>query len=262
MEQKLKNANQEIQKLKNLLIIKEDDKTMLQCYHGINDEKIKKKLEEKNRNNLNIQIETYEKELLKKEKIINELKKELDNKNQILMSIPTKIKNHINSKILKNDNLSPNNDKNNISSSFLGQNKYKNNSKNVNNIKNEKNKNGNNIEQNSDNTERPLLITPKEKVYRVKIADVINSNKKEIELVTKKYESLLTQNQEIIKNDNYQINKMQTQNKYEISMFEEELRKLNNILTHIFHSYHKIFAPILNDKCSLVSLKKIFILLK
>ena len=254
LEQKLKNANQEIQKLKNLLIIKEDDKTMLQCYHGINDEKIKKKLEEKNRNNLNIQIETYEKELLKKEKIINELKKELDNKNQILMSIPTKIKNHINSKIL-NDNLSPNNDKNNISSSFIGQNKYKNNSKNVNNTKNEKNKNGNNIEQNSDNTERPLLITPKEKVYRVKIADVINSNKKEIELVTKKYESLLTQNQEIIKNDNYQINKMQTQNKYEISMFEEELRKLNSILTHIFHSYHKIFAPILNDKCSLVSLK-------
>ena len=247
-ERKLENANQEIKKLKNLLVIKENDKTMLRCYHSINDSKKKKKVEDKNRNDFYEKIENYERELKQKEKMITELQKELETKNKILLSIPNYFrKNNKTNNINNINNIS----KNNETISIKSEEKNTKNPTNTDNNKKVNTKNNVNISLDSDS---PLEIKPKEKIYKEKLCDVLKRNQTEIQIITKKYESLLHQKEEIIKDNNYQIKKLQKQNKYEISMFEEELMKMNKLLMKIFSNYRKIFPPFFNEKLPLVTL--------
>ena len=98
LEKKLKLANEEISKLKNLNTIKNTDDTMINYYLSVqqgNEDRFK---ENKNIKLLYSQIEDLKKELNTRNKINEELKKEIKNKNDIIFNLPFSLnllKNHI-----------------------------------------------------------------------------------------------------------------------------------------------------------------------
>ena len=98
LENKIKNKDDEIEKLKIENAIKLNDKTMIKYYFGINDTKKKREKDSKSRNDTFNQIQFFEKELKNKDKIINILKTDLEKKSNIIMSLPKAIKNHIDNK--------------------------------------------------------------------------------------------------------------------------------------------------------------------
>lgn len=96
LEKKLEKKDEEIKRLKLKEDIKLNDQTMLQYYFLADDIRKNKKKDNENKKEFFTQIEKFENDIKKKDKIINELKKELDHKNKILLSIPKVIKNKIN----------------------------------------------------------------------------------------------------------------------------------------------------------------------
>ena len=98
MENKIRNKDEEIAKLKLEEDIKSNDRTMLNYYLGVNEIKKKKEKDNKNRNDTFNQLQIYEKKLKDKDKIISMLKNELEKKSKIIMSIPKAIKNHMEKK--------------------------------------------------------------------------------------------------------------------------------------------------------------------
>ena len=98
LENKIKNKDDEINKLKIENEIKLNDKTMIKYYIGVNDTKKKKEKDNKSRNDTYNLIQFFEKELKNKDKIINTLKNDLEKKSNIIMSLPNVIKNHMENK--------------------------------------------------------------------------------------------------------------------------------------------------------------------
>jgi hypothetical protein len=98
LENKIKNKDDEIDKLKVENEIRLNDKTMIKYYFGVNDTKKKKEKDNKSRNDTFNQIEYFEKELQNKDKIIKILQNDLEKKSNIIMSLPKVIKNHLDNK--------------------------------------------------------------------------------------------------------------------------------------------------------------------
>ena len=101
LEKNLKKKEEEIKKIKHQDDIKENDQTMVNYYLMVEDIRKNKKQDSENKKEYFTQIENLENNIKNKDKIINELKKELDQKNKILLSLPKSIKNQINKKEIK-----------------------------------------------------------------------------------------------------------------------------------------------------------------
>ena len=110
LEKNMEKKEEEINKLKNERKIKLNDQTMIKYYFMADDIKKNKKKENDNKKELFTQIQKYENDIKNKDKIINELKKEIEQKNKILLSIPKVIKNKINIKEIENKENADNED--------------------------------------------------------------------------------------------------------------------------------------------------------
>ena len=95
LEKKLEKKDEEIKRLKLKEDIKLNDQTMLNYYFLAEDIRKNKKKDNENKKEFFTQLQKFEDEVKKRDKIINELKKELEQKNKILLSIPKVIKNKI-----------------------------------------------------------------------------------------------------------------------------------------------------------------------
>ena len=110
LEKNMEKKEEEINKLKNERKIKLNDQTMIKYYFMADDIKKNKKKENDNKKEIFTQMQKYENDIKNKDKIINELKKEIEQKNKILLSIPKVIKNKINIKETENKENADNND--------------------------------------------------------------------------------------------------------------------------------------------------------
>lgn len=110
LEKNMEKKEEEINKLKNERKIKLNDQTMIKYYFMADDIKKNKKKENDNKKEIFTQIQKYENDIKNKDKIINELKKEIEQKNKILLSIPKVIKNKINIKEIENKENADNED--------------------------------------------------------------------------------------------------------------------------------------------------------
>ena len=110
LEKNMEKKEEEINKLKNERKIKLNDQTMIKYYFMADDIKKNKKKENDNKKEIFTQMQKYENDIKNKDKIINELKKEIEQKNKILLSIPKVIKNKINMKEIENKENADNED--------------------------------------------------------------------------------------------------------------------------------------------------------
>ena len=110
LEKNMEKKEEEINKLKNERKIKLNDQTMIKYYFMADDIKKNKKKENDNKKEIFTQMQKYENDIKNKDKIINELKKEIEQKNKILLSIPKVIKNKINIKEIENKENADNDD--------------------------------------------------------------------------------------------------------------------------------------------------------
>ena len=110
LEKNMEKKEEEINKLKNERKIKLNDQTMIKYYFMADDIKKNKKKENDNKKEIFTQMQKYENDIKNKDKIINELKKEIEQKNKILLSIPKVIKNKINMKEIENKENADNDD--------------------------------------------------------------------------------------------------------------------------------------------------------
>ena len=235
LEEKLKKANEEISKFNNNEEIKINNETMINYYFGV------KKAEEEriNKDNkLHIQIKEYKNELKTKDKIIQKLKKDLDCKNKIFLSMPKFLKNlqEMHEEKIEIEKEKKENEKKDINN--LSENE---------NI-NEVNDNKDNNEKNNDDNKNSKIITQKDYIQSLKDKD------KEIKNLTKKYDNILEQKEKIILDLNSEINLIKSQNLTNISKYEEELLKLNELLMDLINNYQRYFLSNLTPKCSPITL--------
>ena len=113
---------------------------------------------------------------------------------------------------------------------------------------NEVNDNKDNNEKNNDDNKNSKIITQKDYIQSLKDKD------KEIKNLTKKYENILEQKEKIILDLNSEINLIKSQNLTNISKYEEELLKLNELLMDLINNYQRYFLSNLTPKCSPITL--------
>ena len=104
LENNLKKKEEEIKKIKYEKDIKLNDQTMIEYYLLAEDIKKNKKQDNENKKEYFTQIEKLENDIKIKDKIINDLKKEIEQKNKILISIPKVTKNKLKTKEKEKDN--------------------------------------------------------------------------------------------------------------------------------------------------------------
>ena len=211
LEGKLQNANEVIKRYNNINEIKINNDTMLNYYFSA------KKIDEEKKNKdygLYIKINQYQNELKKKDKIIQELKNDLDKKNDILIKMP---------KILQD----------------LQDKK----------IEEEKNNNDTNKNNNSDNkTKKEKKIQKKDYLLSLKTKD------KEITEIKKRYEDLLSQKDKTIFDINNENSFLKDKNGQIFKKYEDELYKLNELFMNLINNYQRIFLSSFTEKCSAVTI--------
>lgn len=217
LEDKLQRANDEIARHNNNEEIKINNETMINYYKGA--QKIQEEKTNKD-NGLYLQIREYQKELKIKDKIIQELQNDLDKKNNILSSMP---------KFLKD--LHENNKENNESKENL---KF--------------NENINNNDSNYE--ERKSKKIKYQKDYILSLAN----KDKEIKTIKKRYDSILDQKEKDILDLNKELNLIKNQNSIQISKYEEELIKLNELFMSLINNYQRTFMSNFTKKCNPITL--------
>ena len=235
LEKKLKEANDEIIKLKNKNIMKNLDETMINYYISLRQNEENKNKEDKSLKILYNKIEGLKQELISKDKINNGLKKELEKKNNILFNLPLSLK----------ENYTLNKD-------FIINN---------NNIKNKEIS----TKSNKDTEIKLEKLNEKEKsesesidndvYYEEKMKKINEENEKNIINIKFKYEN-------IIKEKNNEINKYKKNienilNDYnnEINKWKNELNKYNEIFMKLLSNYKRIFFSKFPPQYSLITLK-------
>ena len=233
LENKLTNANKLIQRLSDVGKIKENDMTMLKYFLSakeINDKNIS---ETKEKNTYYTKINEYEKEIEVKNKIINELNKDLEKKNNAIISFTKFFQNNKNypefQKQLSNDKKEK---KSEIISSPNNKNKK---------IKNSKEKK---TEKNKEE------LTNEQK----NIAKILKNNENEKQILEKKYQNLLSQKEKKIAENSDILSQLNTQFSIDITRYEDELIKMNELIVSIFNNYHRIFLSGLTEKCSPITI--------
>ena len=242
LEKKLKEANDEIIKLKNKNIIKNSDETMVNYYLSVQKVKEERVKERDSIILLYNQIEGLKKEINVKNKINEQLKKEIENKNKILFNLPNSLK-HTFKKIEtpKNvdntENLPGLQDNNNILDE-----------KNIN-INNNDEGNNNEKENNEESNEFSEAFISSE-IEKMKL-----NHKKDIEVLEQKYKIILNEKKKELDELNSYINKMIEFNKSEVNSYKKEIIKYNEIFMNLISNYKCIFFSKFTSQCNIITLK-------
>ena len=245
LEKKLKLANEEISKLKNLNTIKNTDDTMINYYLSVqqgNEDRFK---ENKNIKLLYSQIEDLKKELNTRNKINEELKKEIKNKNDIIFNLPFSLKEPY-TPISNKGSLSKQMNISGQGRSILEEkiSELKNGQSNTN-EKNVENKEKENSESLQDN----------DAYYSSKIKKINSDHKKNIEILKQKYENLIKEKKDEFDDVKLYLEKMNDLKKKEIEYYKKEIIKYNEIFMRLISNYKRIFFSQMTPQCSLVTLK-------
>ena len=234
LEKKLKEANDEIVKLKNENKVKNSDETMLNYYFSLKQQEENRNKEDNSIRLLYQQIDGLKQELKAKDQMNNELKKEIQKKNDILFNLPLSLKG--------NYSLNPdivNNIKNNTKDNSTKSDK-------VTEIKNEKVTQP--VHSESDNLDNDIY-------YGEKIKKINEDNKKKMIILQNEYDKIIEdKNKEFedvrisIKNNNYQ-------NKKELFLWKKELLNYNEKFMQLISNYKRIFFSKFTPKYSIVTLK-------
>ena len=236
LEKKLKQANDEIIKLKNKNIVKNSDETMVNYYLSLRQQEENRHKEDNSLRELYKQIDGLKQEVKAKDFINNELKKEIQKKNDILFNLPLAFKENysLNNEIIKDKNREFS-----IKSDKISENKKE--------ILSEK-KNNNNNSESDENLDNDIY-------YGEKIKKINDENKKQMEILQMKYESIIEdKNKEFddikitIKNNNYHYQK-------EIFSWKKELIKYNEKFMKLLSNYKRIFFSKFPPEYSIVTLK-------
>ena len=199
LEKSIKKKEEEINKLKYEEDIKLNDQTMIRYYLLAEDIKKNKKKDNENKKEFFLQIEKYQNDIKIKDKIISELKKEIEQKNQILLSIPKIIKNKM---PIKSDKKEMEN-------------------------------------TNTADTKEIITIKKENKEpEKNDLIQIIKKNKEENDKLKIKYENLISQNQKQIEDKIEQINQIKEENKLKYKNFQKELKQFFDIFVNLINSYH------------------------
>ena len=254
LEKKLKKANEEISKLKNLNTIKYTDDTMINYYLSVqqgNEDRFK---ENKNIKLLYSQIEDLKKELNTRNKINEELKKEIKNKNDIIFNLPFSLKESytpISNKGLSSK-LTNNQDKQmNISGQGRSIIEEK-----ISELKDgQSNTNEKNVENKEKEKENSESLQDNDAYYSLKIKKINSDHKKNIEILKQKYENLIKEKKDEFDDVKLYLEKMNDLKKKEIEYYKKEIIKYNEIFMRLISNYKRIFFSQMTPQCSLVTLK-------
>ena len=208
LEKDLEKKEEQIKRMKNKEDMKQNDQNMIQYYFLAEDIKKNKKIESENKKEFFLQIQAYENEIKNKDKIIIELKKELEQKNKILTSIPKIIKNNLNKK--ESD-----------STYRDTTNRYT------------------NRNTNRDEAEEIISVKKDKKPEINEYIEIIKKNKEEYEKLKYKYENILSQYQKKIEEKTSKINDIIKDNKIKFSVFKDELIRFFDIFMNLINSYRK-----------------------
>ena len=201
LEKNMEKKEEEINKLKNERKMKLNDQTMIKYYFMADDIKKNKIKENENKKEIFTQMQKYENDIKNKDKIINELKKEIEQKNKILLSIPKVIKNKINIKEIEIENK----DKDKV-----------------------------------DNDDEIIEIKKEtKKPEKNEYLKIIQKCKEENDKLIFKYENLLSQIQKKLEEKEYQINQIIQDNKMKYDSFKSEINKFFDTFTNLINSYKK-----------------------
>ena len=199
LEKNIKKKEEEINKLKYEEDIKLNDQTMIRYYLLAEDIKKNKLKDNENKKEFFLQIEKYQNDIKIKDKIISELKKEIEEKNKILLSIPKVIKNKM---PLSSDRKEMDN---------------------TNNV---------------DTKEIITIKKENKEPEKNDFIEIIKKNKEENDKLKIKYENLLAQSQKQIEDKIEQINQIKEENKLKYKKLQKELKQLFDIFVTLINSYH------------------------
>ena len=231
LEKKLKLANDEILKLKNKNIVKNSDETMVNYYLSLRQAEENRNKEDNSIRILYKQIDGLKQEIKAKDQINSELKKEIQKKNDILFNLPLSFKENY---TLNKDFLNNKNKENSIKSDKLSENKK------------EKLSGNNNSE--SDNLDNDIY-------YGEKIQKINEENKKNMEILKLKYETILADKNKEFEDININIKNNNDLHKKEIFLWKNELIKYNEKFMELLSNYKRIFFSKFPPQYSIVTLK-------
>ena len=254
LEKKLKLANEEISKLKNLNTIKNTDDTMINYYLSVqqgNEDRFK---ENKNIKLLYSQIEDLKKELNTRNKINEELKKEIKNKNDIIFNLPFSLKESytpISNKGLSSKHTNNQDKQMNISGQGRSIIEEK-----ISELKDgQSNTNEKNVENKEKEKENSESLQDNDAYYSSKIKKINSDHKKNIEILKQKYENLIKEKKDEFDDVKLYLEKMNDLKKKEIEYYKKEIIKYNEIFMRLISNYKRIFFSQMTPQCSLVTLK-------
>ena len=237
LEKKLDLANEEIKKYKNEAYLKKTDEEMINYYLSIQQTKDNKTRDQRTINELLAENQNLKIEIEKKNKLNEKYKNEVCKISKFFFDLPKTFKD-----------------------SLFIINKEENENEKIENKKNQetatKSEKDNNIKNNKENVIKEDSIEITDNMYQELFRKMKEKQEKEIKLLSQKYENLKVEKSDQINDLNNFIKKIESEQKIEITLYEKELIKLDQLLMNIISNYKRIYFSTLTQKCSVFNLKE------
>ena len=238
LEKQLKEAKEEIMKLKNKNSMKNADETMINYYVSLRQGEDTKKEVQKSLGILYHQIDDLKKEIKAKEQVNKELQKEIKKKNDILFNLPLALKgNYSLNKQIEND---------------IKKNK-ENSSKSLKETETKSEKAPKEKLLESHNTESEALNN--DAYYGEKIKKINDENFKNMLILKNKYEDMLFDKNKEFDDIKINMERMSHTHTNEITSWKKELVNYNKKFMELISSYKRIFFSKIPPQCNIVTLK-------
>ena len=217
LEEKLKEKNDEIKKLKNEIEIFKSNQTLMNYYFSAQKSgnlSKEKKEENEEKNKLRYKIENLEKEIKIKNELIEKYTQDIANKNKILLNLPQVLKETY------KETLSVNSKRNNNSLSSEE--------------KEDKDKDKESLDTNN--------------IYENEIKNIKNENKINIKKIKNDCENIIKQKDEDMIKIKYECDKIKLERNNDIKKYGGEIINLNQLLMRLISNYKRIFSSTLTPK--------------
>ena len=224
LQKKLDNAEEEIKKLKNKEQLIDGNDTMIKYYISVQQKNEEKNRNDKEINNLRIQIEELKEQLLLKDKLIENYKKDIINKSNILFNLPKTLKESYTYKVTDEN-------KNKDHENNLGE---------------------QNIEEENNNTNENESLRS-DNLYKSEMQRIKNENQKKLDILKLNYENAIKEKNSLIKTLEFKYETLQADKNIDINKYGKEIVKLNKILMSLISNYKRIFSSTLTKKCSIIN---------
>ena len=243
LEKQLKEAKEEITKLKNKNVMKNNDETMINYYVSLRQEEEIKKMEQKSLGILYNQIDDLKKEIKVKDQVNKELQKEIKNKNNILFNLPLALK----------ENYSLNKQMININNNNKNKRESLNKSIKDSEIKSEKEQEPKEKLTESNNSKSEEVDN--DTYYGEKIKKIKDQNLKNMMILKNKYEDILFDKNKEFDDIKINLEKMSHTHTNEIISWKKELLNYNKKFMELISNYKRIFCSKIPPQCNIVTLK-------